>query len=206
MSGASASQRLRRLFSGSAAIPTAIRWYHRAATGGVREAPEQEPVQQEPKNKNQQQQPLAASPVVENAHASKNGTSPDVEQLAKRLLAAGYTPLSAARDAAVQSPELSAAWLTDLQNKIGLKNPGGYLRKRIASGEFPETAEPEIAARPKRSTLEQITARLDAAFAAAPADVQAKIRLQADLMQGEGKASEAECLREATAWALRISK
>jgi len=119
-------------------------------------------------HKKQQTTDVAASPVVEADKSSlKNDT--EINALAIALCAAGYKPLGSARVAAVTSPELSRAWLQDIKGKKGLTNPGGYLRRRIAAGEFPddyqatEETAPTVIAPELKAAADEVWAALSKA-------------------------------------------
>jgi len=120
--------------------------------------------------------PVEPAAVVAVAHAPSNDLSPEDEALADALYQAGYKPKSAAREAVASHAGLARAWLREVQGSAGLKNPGGYLRKRIASGEWPpRTPEPD-APRPKRISAAEKRARHAAVYESIWSSLTEKLR------------------------------
>lgn len=134
----------------------------------------------------QQQHAVEAAPVVGDANALlANGY--DCEALGQMLIDCGFTPQSEARLIAKAAPALVSAWITDVQSKPSLKNPGGYLRKRIASGEMPTVPTKPPAPRRKQLTKAARREAYSAAYAAVWNELAPALR---EALEREGKERE----------------
>ncbi len=103
------------------------------------------------KEQQQQQQIVEASPVVDDSRESFRET----QQIAQQLTKAGYSPAQAALEVASEYPAACVAWLQNIQGK-NLKNPGGYLRKHILSGEMPSNYSPPVPDEPPHEVDQEL--------------------------------------------------